>query len=653
MSTPFTFQPGTGQEEAEYIYRVEGGACDLCLSYEDRVFKESEILAEFPYAMFLFENIIEPRVHPNCRCQLRKIGESLIKEQKAMHKDFIKIQNQFITHFCKSSTSCDEALLEFNSWVADLGLNVNKAYGTHESFKWAAPMIQKWKADEKNTYYKVPFAFPLESMNGNVYTEAEIKGSVESVIGKSPSINHWDDTREEFIEGGVKYIAASYEDGACEAILKVPNNFICPLCDKGKPLTEWIDEKKIVNVSLEASCTLGVGSGGECLGLEFDAPTLLTSDTLPGIPMARIYPLEKTFAEALTVRKGVRKVKKRNVQISFEEELPDSQNQCPPGMIINAETGICEQDTDCPDGQHWSEAEAKCVPDVPLDPETVQVPIGKSPAPDQSKGPVEQTCPDGQEWNPDTETCVPIPSEAADDCPPGQVWDPETETCVPEPGTPPEPEELKISAKLQLRVAELELSNIKKANEYKTVEEQLVHLNTITKQLIIDKLAVEGELKASKKVNEGLEKTVDKRDKTILEREADHAEKIQALNRTINDKDRLVSEKDSKLQRIMDDHKEAIEKAESRLDETSLARDNYKETAEDMKGIYDALDVKYNTQLDINLGQTKKMTALNEELLEAQKQIETLGGVIKKSKRMAKVIVSMKTEPEIEPKKEE
>ena len=147
-------------------------------------------------------------------------------------------------------------------------------------------------------------------MNYNVYTEEEIEASVKTILtnkGGSPSLNHWEDTRKEFQDGGVKYVGAEYEDGACEAILKVPNDFICPTCGKGKTLNSLLENKEIVNVSLEASCEL-VGPDNSCIGLEFDPPTLLTKETLPGIPLARIFPLEKLMREAIGRKKEGKRI---------------------------------------------------------------------------------------------------------------------------------------------------------------------------------------------------------------------------------------------------------------------------------------------------------------------------------------------------------
>ncbi len=65
---------------------------------------------------------------------------------------------------------------------------------------------------------------------------------------------------------------------------------------EGKPLYEWIDEHVIVNQSLEAT---------EMGGFHFVGSALLTKDTLPGIPLSRIFPLEHVVSEALSASQKI------------------------------------------------------------------------------------------------------------------------------------------------------------------------------------------------------------------------------------------------------------------------------------------------------------------------------------------------------------
>jgi hypothetical protein len=72
-----------------------------------------------------------------------------------------------------------------------------------------------------------------------------------------------------------------------------------------------------------------------------------------------------------------------------------------------------EPDQTCPQGQHWDEAQNKCVDDVPEP--------GK--------------CPDGQHWDNLQQKCVPDTTDHT--CPQGQHWDDAQGKCVPDVVTPP------------------------------------------------------------------------------------------------------------------------------------------------------------------------------------------------------------------------
>src|SRR4030067_626391 len=161
---------------------------------------------------------------------------------------------------------------------------------------WGAQdMLRALKEDSENKYYRLTVGFPLKSMNGNVYKERDLIAAALSLKGKHPSLNHKD---EFWFKPGNRWgtltaIDAKYEDGAVEAILQVPKSSVCPICE-GRKMTELIDNKRIVNLSLEGDCRGGLCVTGECDGFTFlDPPfTLLTSDVLPGIPLARIKPIE-------------------------------------------------------------------------------------------------------------------------------------------------------------------------------------------------------------------------------------------------------------------------------------------------------------------------------------------------------------------------
>src|SRR4030067_942209 len=206
--------------------------------------------------------------------------------------DFERIYNEFVGYYKSRETGESE----YYDWLKALRLDESKPYqNCQESFRWAQDMLRPLKEDSENKYYRLTVGFPLKSMNGNVYKERDLIAAALSLKGKHPSLNHKD---EFWFKPGNRWgtlttIDAKYEDGAVEAILQVPKTAVCPICD-GRKMTELIDDKRIVNLSLEGDCRGGLCVTGECDGFTFlDPPfTLLTTDVLPGIPLARIKPIE-------------------------------------------------------------------------------------------------------------------------------------------------------------------------------------------------------------------------------------------------------------------------------------------------------------------------------------------------------------------------
>jgi len=208
---------------------------------------------------------------------------------KMRHQDFTRIYNEFTNYY----KTLGKGESEYYSWVHALNLDESKPYGSaRESFKWAKSMLNYLKEDAENKYYGVIVGLPWRSMNGNVYRERDLIAAALSLKGKHPSLNHKDEFwfNEQSRWGTLTVEDAKYEEGAIEAVLKVPKTTVCPICN-GAKMTELIDKQHIVNVSLEGSM-----NGA----FEFTDPpfTLLTSDVLPGIPLARIKPLE-TIMESI------------------------------------------------------------------------------------------------------------------------------------------------------------------------------------------------------------------------------------------------------------------------------------------------------------------------------------------------------------------
>ena len=80
MSTPIP---------AKWKFVAEADACDICQSYHGDIFETAEIWEEFPNAMPLFDDVIMPNVHPNCRCQLllQSQGVDEVARSKILLKD--------------------------------------------------------------------------------------------------------------------------------------------------------------------------------------------------------------------------------------------------------------------------------------------------------------------------------------------------------------------------------------------------------------------------------------------------------------------------------------------------------------------------------------------------------------------------------------
>ncbi len=221
------------------------------------------------------------------------------------HYDFVRIRNEFIKYYGASGEE------EYYFWLHALKLNENKPYGlSQERFSFIKDQIQKLKEDIKNVYYKVLVGFPLTSMNGNLYTQDKLSAAAGTLINSfNLNLNHYPSLELP----GVQYVAAKFEDGAVEAVLKVPKDTLVNLdlerkvyeVGRGKPLFSYIDEGVIINQSLEAE------SNPE---FHFTGSALLTKDTLPGIPLSRIMPLETVVSEALSASQML-KAKPRKLQI--------------------------------------------------------------------------------------------------------------------------------------------------------------------------------------------------------------------------------------------------------------------------------------------------------------------------------------------------
>ena len=196
------------------------------------------------------------------------------------HIDFQRIYDEFCSYYKNHA----KGKTEYYDWLTALSLDEAQPYGhARESFQWAKDMLRLISEDAENKYYGCVVSLPIRSMNGNVYHERDLIAAATTIEGKSPSINHkdefWLSVKNPRNRWGppVTIEGSKYEDGANEVVIKVPKATICPVCTpSNKPLYRMIDEKRVVNLSLE-----GTMNGA----FEYSDPpfTLLTSDVFcPG-----------------------------------------------------------------------------------------------------------------------------------------------------------------------------------------------------------------------------------------------------------------------------------------------------------------------------------------------------------------------------------
>jgi hypothetical protein len=206
------------------------------------------------------------------------------------HPDFQKIYDAFMWRYCQDHKECDIGESYYYGWLQKMGLDDTKPYQKpQERFSWAEPYLQFVKEDEQARYFKVEALFPLSSMNNNLYTQYELLRGARSLVGRPVNLNHTGQMLPE-----VTIHDADYEDDGVECLLRVSKN---------SRVLQLIEKGEIIHVSIEADCLRGserTPEGNLCKGLVFTGLALLTKDTLPGVPLTRIMPVER-LVEGFTV----------------------------------------------------------------------------------------------------------------------------------------------------------------------------------------------------------------------------------------------------------------------------------------------------------------------------------------------------------------
>jgi hypothetical protein len=518
------------------------------------------------------------------------------------HKDFVRIHGEFARYYCQDQLTCAEADKQYYSWLRDLKLDETKPYGeAKESFSFVKDMIKKWKEDEKNIYYKVLVGFPTRSMNDNVYGQGDLIAMAHSLVGVPINMNH----HQSLTMQGPDFVAAQFEDGAVEGVLKVPRSTICPICGGDKPLHQLIDEKGIVNVSLEA----------DSRPFRFTGCALLTTDVLPGIPMARIFPMEKYLSEALSASKTLKgkSLKIDVVGIKMTKKREDVQPLCPDGQERD-ETGLC-------------------VPKAPPseNPKGTDVAQGTPAADDTSTKSVEACShlnPDGtfiggfQGCMDHMMTCKGLPEENAKKLcafigrAAGKIasFTKEQRDILIEIISDAMKEDLIPASERALEISTLQVQKLqaeKRANDtelqcaakLKGIEVSLAETNELLKKESLARQKAEGRIIELENRNKQLEK-----------------QQEDAVKQKIDDGDRI---------------KEWQRKAQDRSDELVALKTKHEKLEHD----YAEVDEKYRVALQKNLEFSKRLTDANEQFLAETKRNEQLEAENKKHKRLAKIIV--------------
>lgn len=234
------------------------------------------------------------------------------------HPDFEKIYRAFMKRYCGSaSNECEKGRSVYYAWLSKMGLDDTKPYRLpQEKFRWAQPTFNIIKQDREAKYYKVEALFPIVSMNRNVYTRDELVKAARTLIGKPVNLNH------QHALAGVTIVDAEYEDEAVECLIRVERKAQW----NGHPLTSLIDNGEIIHVSIEGTCRTNIqdNEGVKCQGLVLTGLALLTKDVLPGVPLTRIFPVEK-LVENFTLKEGGEKLSEQETK-KVEKETSQAED---------------------------------------------------------------------------------------------------------------------------------------------------------------------------------------------------------------------------------------------------------------------------------------------------------------------------------------
>jgi len=603
-----------------------------------------------------------------------EIRKQLACDEKMRHPDFNKIYTQFQT--------VEDGENRYLNWIKALNLDETRPYGQSmkEQFKWVKRHVDLvlWKEDSRAKYWQVEAGFPVESMNRNIYSSEELHESARTLAHKPVNLNH------KFPLPTIEIPAAKYEDGVVEAVLRIPKNLHCPICDKTETINDLIENGGIVNVSLEAQCTLQSDDPQKCEGMEFTGLSLLSSATLPGIPLTRLMPLEHIMVEALQSstrrRKNVKTIKmevleddnseprsdaeraKAHFSISdekwnslSEEEKqayidklpprgsaemqtvditpiqpkpsmePDENGQCPSGYMLNS-IGKCVPTEDCGEGMHWdanaNDGAGACVADTPPKPEHPETSHGLPAAPQ------EDVLTDGSTEQPTAGEQPPITgTDKLPSMPPSGEPAPEAPTSLPADVQPQEP-------------TVPDSHDCGDGRHYDYDLDQCVPNQPITETALkISQAKVDADnAKIQLKTMEDQRDDWKNRYQQTLAQNLTHETKIKTLEQRIEKLERLRNEAQRNFLNEQTEKEKAVAKHRTEI----ANREEYREQAEQWKATEEQTSRKYHSVLSTNLELSKRLTKANEDYLTVATERDRLKEALNKAKSISKKVVKIR-----------
>jgi len=250
----------------------------------------------------------------------------ITKQEIRRSFDFERIYNSFLANY----PTREEAETLYYDWLKVMKLDETRPYcQARESYAWTRDNIQFIKENNTHKFYEVEVGFPTTSMNHNTYKKRDLVAASTRLKGKHPSLNHksqfWFSPKNPQNRwGNIPIVDGRFHEGISKALVAVPKDMICPVCEGDKRMVDLIDEKKIVNVSLEGECAGEHCIDGSCEGFYYTDPpfTFLTTDVLPGIPMTRIKPIESYtgIPSQSTISRGTTKKVKLELKNKKKQE---------------------------------------------------------------------------------------------------------------------------------------------------------------------------------------------------------------------------------------------------------------------------------------------------------------------------------------------